>query len=507
MFKTNILIILIYIILSQSAYALITVVSGDKQIMKIGSNSEAVVFKVIDEQGNPNTNETVKFQLTNPVGNTLVLQGLTAYRAEPNANGEVTTSLQSPEVIGNYIIIAKLEIDATQFANAVVIVESLDDKIPGGDKPVIDIPTEAKLSLISGDKQTVRAGLDSEDIVFKVVDEQGNPTSSATVKFQLQDSTGTISTLQGLTTYESQPDAEGQVKTSLQGTGDIGNYTIIAKLAGDAVQSVPANIIVIAGLVDTFKVTSGNNQIITTGKTSANIAFQLIDAFNNNISEATVNFQVLTPDGQVIDNGITSANSDINGIVITRLEPVSIKGNYIIEATLATNRTVQATIQVIAAVPILPSLGFGISMNAAAELIDSKAFFNGGIAVNNNIFNQETILNAGDSIVIEGFITVDDKHVGDKADILLVASYKIISGEELFFMVGNGQNIQLWNGDVSALIAYEEIASLEKTHLIPIYEGKLNDIGIWKVYFGYRLSDGTIVFNGNQSINFVVELL
>jgi len=494
--------------LLQPAYAIITVVSGDKQVMKLETNSENVVFKVIDEQGNPNTKETVKFQLTNPFGNTVVLQGLTIYRAEPNDNGEVITNLQNPAVIGNYIIIAKLETDATQSANAVVIVESLDDKPIDGEKPpVVDIPIEIpiKLSLVSGDKQTIKAGSDSEAIIFQIADEQGNPITGQTVKFQLQDSTGEIATLQGLTVYESQPDASGQVKTSMQGTGDIGNYTIIAKLAGDAVQSVNANIIVTAGLVDIFKVVAGNNQTVFTGESSANISFQLIDAFNNNILAEIVNFQVIAPDGNVISNGITTSASDINGLVIIRLEPVSIKGNYIIKAILANDRTVQATVQVVAAVPILPSLGFGVFINEQAELINNSSIFNGGIAVNDTVFSQEAILKAGDSVVIEGFITVADEHVNSKTDIILLTSYNPLNNPEVFFMVGSGLNIQLWNGDLNSLIAYEEVVNLEKTHFVPIYEGKLNDVGIWKIYFGYRLEDGTIVFNGNQSINCAVE--
>ncbi len=512
MFKFNLFIILICssIILLQPAYAIITVVSGDKQVMKLETNSENIVFKVIDEQGNPNTKETVKFQLTNPFGDTIVLQGLTNYRAEPNNDGEVITNLQNPTVIGNYIVIAKLETDVTQLANAVVIVQSLDDKpIDGDQPPIIDIPVEtsANLSLISGDKQTVKAGFDSEDIIFQVTDEQGNPVTGQTVKFQLQDSTGTITTLQGLTTYESQPDADGRVKTSMQATGDIGNYTIIAKLAGNAVQAVNANIIITAGLVSIFKVVAGNNQTIFTGESSANISFQLIDAFNNNIPAEIVNFQVITPDGSLMDNGITTAASDINGIVITRLEPVKIKGNYIIKAILASDisRTIQATVQVVMAVPILPSLGFGTFINEQSELINNNSIFNGGIAVNDTNFSQETIVNTSDSVVIEGFITVADEHIGDRADIILLASYNPLNNPELFFMVGSGQNIQLWNGDLNNLIAYEAIANLEKTQFIPIYDGKLSDVGIWKVYFGYRLENGTIVFNGNQSINCLVE--
>ncbi|MDM8565208.1 hypothetical protein QUF74_06090 [Candidatus Halobeggiatoa sp. HSG11] len=506
MFKFNVSLIYLIIILLQPAYALITVIAGDKQVTKIGTDSEDVVFKVIDEQGNPNTEETVKFQLTNPFGNTVVLKGLTAYRAEPDDNGEVKTRLQSPEVTGNYIVIAKLETDANQVANAVVIVSSLDSEKPTDivDKPIVDTESPIKLSLVSGNQQIVKAGFDSEDIAFEVVDEQGNPVTGEPVDFQLQDSTGNVTTQQNLTVYEFQSDDKGQVKTRLQNTGDIGNYIVVAKLRKYIVQSANANVVVTAGLVDIFKLVTGNNQTIATGETSANISFQLIDVFNNNIPEEVVTFQVIAPDGSMIDNGITTASSDINGIVITRLEPVSIKGNYTIKAT-AGDKTVQATIQVVMAIPILPSLGFGTTFDAQAEFIDSNDIFYGGIAVNDGDFSQETILNAGDYIVVKGFIHVAEKNIGNKADIILVASYELLSGEELFFMVGNGQNIQLWNGDLSTLIAYETVTSLEKTHLVSIYEGKLNDIGIWKVYFGYRLEDGTIVFNGNQSINCAVE--
>ncbi|MDM8568779.1 hypothetical protein QUF50_04560, partial [Thiotrichales bacterium HSG1] len=487
------------------AYALITVVSGDGQVMKVGNDSQDVKFKVIDEQGNPSTRGTVKFQLTNPSGSTVVLTGLTIYRAEPNENGEVTTRLQNPKVIGNYIVIAKLESDISQVANAVVIVESLQDNKPptNEDDPIIDPEFPGKLSLISGSQQTVKAGLDSTDIIFQVTDEQGNPITGEMVEFQLQDATGNITTAQNLTVYESLPDEGGQVKTRLQATGEMGNYTVVAKLKRNLLQSVSANLVVNAGLVDIFKVIAGNNQTITTGKTSANISFQLIDAFNNNISGRTVNFQMLAPDSSVIDS--STANSDINGIVIIRLQPVSVKGNYIIEATTDNDKTAQATVQVLMAIPILPSLKFGVTFNKEFELIDSKDIFYGGIAVNSGDFSQETVLNSGDSVIVQGFINVADEHVGKKADIILVANYKPLNDEELFFMVGEGLNIQVWNGDLNSLVAYETAINLEKNHIVSIYEGKLNDIGTWKVYFGYRLQDGKIMFNGNQGINCVVN--
>ena len=89
--------------------------------MLINSLSESIYFKVIDETGNPNTGATVNFNLTDPTGSKII-DGLSSMAAYTENNGLVSTSLNSMKTIGNYTIVATLETDDSQSANANIIV-------------------------------------------------------------------------------------------------------------------------------------------------------------------------------------------------------------------------------------------------------------------------------------------------------------------------------------------------------------------------------------------------
>ena len=375
-------------------------------------------------------------------------------------------------------------------------------------------PVLATVAVISGAGQTVSAGSDSEDIVFSFVNEQGNPITTGTpVNFSLVDSAGNPKD-DGITASTAETNDNGQVSTRFKGTGTMGGYTITATLATDASQFASTDLVVIVGTPAKLTVTAGSGQLITVNESSANIVFELTDAFANVITAAQfVNFTLTTPSGDTT-NGIFPEDDAINskGQVITRLEPATTKGDYTVIATLMNDNTVTGNtiVTVIEPAPELPLLGDGTAINTVGIAVNTNASFNGGIQVNASNFFKDTELNSTDSVVIRGVINVASADVGKAADILVVGAYTppgtdIVS----YHMVDENNNLQLWDNNMDHLVPFTRIEELDETHSVNMYGGPL-PTGKVNVYFGYRLKTegadkGWIVYNGGNTINATIK--
>jgi hypothetical protein len=358
----------------------------------------------------------------------------------------------------------------------------------------------AMLTVITGGGQQVSAGSYSEDIVFKVLNEQGNPETGTTVSFSLTDPSGnTIA--DGLSPSSADIDGEGLVSTRLNGTGTIGNYAITAKLVTDETQNATANVVVVAAAATQLTLVTGNNQTLAIGQSSSNITFQLTDAFDNPVAGKVVNFSTQAPTGSNSSLSLTTATTDTKGQVTTRLETSSTdpKGNYTVIAILNTDNTVttNAAVEVTDEIPDLPSLAFGMMLDATGVFTEAGASFNGGVKVNDKEFQQEVVLTTNDSVSIQGVINVDSAHVGQPADILVVSYYNpttLLDVGGVYVMIDNNNAILNWDGNPANLVAFTRVAQLPTRHFVNMYGGPL-PAGQVRAYFGYRLDNGTIVYN------------
>ncbi|WP_069469819.1 hypothetical protein [Candidatus Marithrix sp. Canyon 246] len=104
-----------------------------------------------------------------------------------------------------------------------------------------------------------------------------------------------------------------------------------------------------------------------------------------------------------------------------------------------------------------------------------------------------------------GEINVDLRHVGMKADLILVV---ILNSETpQFFMLDHQGNFQNWNSVIpSHLVSFETDIRLKNRELVPIYNQKTLISGNFDVFFGYRLfiEDKVKIFGGG-SIQIIVE--
>jgi len=491
----NHLIVIFFALLMNSTWqpvlAAVTIHSGNEQEVLAGMASQPLIFQVSDDLGNPTSGAFVNFSVIDPTGKAS-LDRLTHTSVQAGSNGQVTTELKATSLTGEYVITAILAVDPTQSISALVKV------IP---------PTPANILIVSGAGQQIQVGTQSQELVFKVLDEVGTPMTGVGVNFSMINPSG--SAVNALSTTNANTEGNGLVTTRLKTVNKIGNYTITAVVSSDVSLYVKTNVLVLASAPAKLVILTGENQTIFANEASNQILFKLTDAFNNAIAGKTIDFSLLTPSGQNNPNGIepNQAMTDINGQVATRLLATQNQGNYTLTATLAADETLtlSTNIQVAPPLPKLPSLGFGGAVNPLGETVTTSAIFYGGVAVNGGTFEPEMLLTQQDQVEVKAFIQIDPNHIGQTADIVVVVGYKPDFQEpETFLMLDTIGGGQLWDGDMAKLIAFQDNITLSEIQDVNIYQGTLSPEA-FRIFLGYRLTSGLLVFNAEQSINIIVN--
>ena len=368
-------------------------------------------------------------------------------------------------------------------------------------------PALAEITVLSGNNQQISADDDFADIVFFVTDEVGYPNTNAVVNFTLVNAVGNMMSI-GLSKDSDKTNNKGHVFTYLNSTV-IGSYTVTATLATDTTQSATADVTIIAGIPAQLTVSQGKHQTIPAGRNSADILFKLTDAFDNPISNKIIDFTLKNPDNEFTRTGLSTvlATTDDKGEGKIYLNATDIQGTYKIIGSLNTDDTIttNATVQVTAPLPEGPSLGFGGAIDKEGKLVETTAIFHGGISINGGAFNQEVIVAPDDSVLIKGEIRIDSNHVGKSADLFLLIGYKPLNQAEIAVMLDSKKAVQLWDGVMENLASFEHISILPEIRIVEIYEGAfIQEPAQVRIYFGYRLNDGVIVFNAEHSLNIVV---
>jgi hypothetical protein len=166
----------------------------------------------------------------------------------------------------------------------------------------------------------------------------------------------------------------------------------------------------------------------------------------------------------------------------------------------------------------LPDLGDDKAIDRFGKIMEnpSHAKFAGGISINLSDYQTQSRLQiddwrriTGQLIEITGQITVDPIHVGGASKILVVAGYKPPTQSKIqsFYMRNAEKSWLLWDGDMKNLLSFQSVDRLKETHFIKLFTGDSlpNMPGKFQLYFGYRLENGIIIFNGEQQIEVEIE--
>lgn len=153
----------------------------------------------------------------------------------------------------------------------------------------------------------------------------------------------------------------------------------------------------------------------------------------------------------------------------------------------------------------LPTLGSATVVNSTAGEINTA--FSGGIAVNHGIFQEQATFHSTDSVEIRGEIAVESQHIGQSADIVVVVIYQFpqfFDSVPLFFMLNTASQAIPWDMNMATLIPFQSEVTLAAKQPALIYQGQL-PAGDLSFYWGYRLKDGTLVYNSKPLAATITE--
>jgi len=103
-----------------------------------------------------------------------------------------------------------------------------------------------------------------------------------------------------------------------------------------------------------------------------------------------------------------------------------------------------------------------------------------------------------DPVSLNALIAVAAEDVGKPGELLVVAAFRGQGAAQQFALTG-----ETWTAlDGSSLPAQAQIAALDAFHGIPVHQGNLPLPGAFTLYTGYRLADGSVVFNLNNPRTF-----
>lgn len=464
------------------------------QNLAVNTESGLITFKAVDSFGNPIREELVNFSVITPSGqadNDL----LTVQSATTDAQGLVNTRLKATSVLGSYQIKASLASDTTKTDTVNII--------------VTDSNTGIYVTL--GYFSTLIAGAKPDNIQFKVINANGTLANNVGVVFYLYDPSGQLMS-QGLLNPNAITNSLGEVTLQFAPFTAMGNYRLVAALASDANVTQTLNLNVIAAESATLIVAEGGGQVLPAGRTANPIIFELNDAYGNIVTGKTLNVSVSNSAGNVIassvepSHGITNANGQLS----VQFNANTLQDTYLVTATLASNEDIKtsANMFITDPLPALPSLGFMAMIDALKQFsINKEASVHGGTSVNGGIFLSENAQLSMDEADIQAYINVAPNHVGQIADIVVVVGVTPSAPEdatEKYLMYNTPERLDAWIPG-TALTAFKTGVTLGEVELLKIFKGNFGgQTGLVRVAVGYRLSNGTLVYNGENVISLIV---
>ena len=125
---------------------------------------------------------------------------------------------------------------------------------------------------------------------------------------------------------------------------------------------------------------------------------------------------------------------------------------------------------------------------------------NKGVTGNNLAFTDNGVFEVASKV------RVDSRLMGQSADIFITATYQSpVADFPAISWTRNGNEWQNWDGQLDNLATAESYTELPETINVPVYKGQLKEfLGEFTITVGYRLDDGTLVFNMDP-IHFIVE--
>jgi len=148
-----------------------------------------------------------------------------------------------------------------------------------------------------------------------------------------------------------------------------------------------------------------------------------------------------------------------------------------------------------------------IGINSNGQLLAKVAtLFTSRIITDNGEQANKTVLSRQDAKSLKLAMTVrlDAKHVKRAGEVLVAVAHTDEKGQSFRYMK-TAQGWALWDGQVENLQPLQSFKQLPEQIDLSVFAGDLSGgAGQFEVYTGYRLKDGTMVYNGTQAMKFSI---
>ncbi|MDM8557357.1 Calx-beta domain-containing protein [Candidatus Parabeggiatoa sp. HSG14] len=162
----------------------------------------------------------------------------------------------------------------------------------------------------------------------------------------------------------------------------------------------------------------------------------------------------------------------------------------------------QATVNI----TVLPEPPNTLGVNTKGEFVETTAYFEIKLSTVSGKSGDDFWVGPIDSITMGLNLIIDKAHVGQAASLILLLEHQL-NGQQF---MRDESDWHTWDGQLSKLVAAKTYSRLPNTIKATQLLGTLNELslesfeGEMTVNVGYRLGDGTIIFNGENPPSFKI---
>lgn len=142
----------------------------------------------------------------------------------------------------------------------------------------------------------------------------------------------------------------------------------------------------------------------------------------------------------------------------------------------------------------------GQALTQVAALFSSRIITDQGEQANKTILSSEE----AKALRLNVSVQLDQKHVNRAGEILVAAIFTDDAGQLTRYMKTT-QGWTVWDGQLENLQSVQSFSKLPSQIDLSLFAGDLSGLaGQFEIYSGYRLKDGTVVYNGQRGIQFSI---
>jgi len=148
--------------------------------------------------------------------------------------------------------------------------------------------------------------------------------------------------------------------------------------------------------------------------------------------------------------------------------------------------------------------GKGHATDATGKPVTTETTHEAGISVNNQPPVIQVKQKLSDTVDVIGNIIVDPVDIGQPVDTFVYAAATFPGSSAVsYYMLGPGSTILAWNQQPASLVAFSS-GTLAAVQVVQMYSGTFYYPGTLKVFFGYRLPNGTVI-TSSAPIDITIE--